>query len=247
LTTAACGGLRSTPDCRPRRALLHLPYSCAPPCGPAILVTQDPSRTLGCEAFWAAKGDAILDIGDAKRGICTTNDCHHFIGFFHLSSKRIGCRGDTCAWRSIGLVNVTSASTPTTRRENHQARRAEGSQEIGSKPRRTTATPLSRRNHVHPERRFLGVLSRTVLPPHQMPTYTPKLLAHADRVLDTGQMQKSDSIQTASHPQYAKSKTHRDACGVEPCSLAEVCQCIAETHGRYFTCFSHHSIWESPL
>jgi hypothetical protein len=31
LTTAACGGLRSAPDCRPRRALLHLSYSCAPP------------------------------------------------------------------------------------------------------------------------------------------------------------------------------------------------------------------------
>src|SRR5437773_6508414 len=48
LTTAACGGLRSTPDCRPRRALLHLSYSCIPPCGPAILVTQDPAR------FWTA-------------------------------------------------------------------------------------------------------------------------------------------------------------------------------------------------
>jgi len=45
LTTAACGGLRSTPDCRPRRALLHLSYSYASPCGPALLVTQDPSRT----------------------------------------------------------------------------------------------------------------------------------------------------------------------------------------------------------
>src|SRR5947208_22905 len=45
LTTAACGGLRSAPDCRPRRALLHLSYSCIPPCGPAILVTQDPERT----------------------------------------------------------------------------------------------------------------------------------------------------------------------------------------------------------
>jgi len=44
LTTAACGGLRSTPDCRPRRALLHLSYSCAPPCGPAILVTQCQQR-----------------------------------------------------------------------------------------------------------------------------------------------------------------------------------------------------------
>src|SRR5271165_2060759 len=28
LTTAACGGLRSTPDCRTRRAHLHLSYSC---------------------------------------------------------------------------------------------------------------------------------------------------------------------------------------------------------------------------
>ncbi len=46
LTTAACGGLRSTIDCRPRRALLHVSYSCVPPCGPAILVTQNPSATL---------------------------------------------------------------------------------------------------------------------------------------------------------------------------------------------------------
>src|SRR5262249_20911214 len=45
LTTAACGGLRSAPDCRPRRALLHLSYSCAPPFGRAMLVTQDPSAT----------------------------------------------------------------------------------------------------------------------------------------------------------------------------------------------------------
>jgi hypothetical protein len=30
LTTAACSGLGSAPDCRPRRALLHLSYSCAP-------------------------------------------------------------------------------------------------------------------------------------------------------------------------------------------------------------------------
>src|ERR1700730_6225568 len=44
LTTAACGGLRSTPDSRPRRALLHLSYSCAWPFGPAMLVTQDPNR-----------------------------------------------------------------------------------------------------------------------------------------------------------------------------------------------------------
>jgi hypothetical protein len=45
LTTAACGGLRSAPDCRPRRTFLHLSYSYAAPFGPAILVTQDPTRT----------------------------------------------------------------------------------------------------------------------------------------------------------------------------------------------------------
>src|ERR1700738_4706227 len=45
LTTAACGGLRSTPDCRPRRAFLHLSYSYAAPCGPALLVTQCQFRT----------------------------------------------------------------------------------------------------------------------------------------------------------------------------------------------------------
>ncbi len=55
LTTAACGGLRSAPDCRTRRALLHLPYSCAPPCGPAILVTQDPIRTSSPEVKSAAR------------------------------------------------------------------------------------------------------------------------------------------------------------------------------------------------
>src|SRR6478609_7762616 len=45
LTAAACGGLRSTPDCRPRRTFLHLSYSYAPPCGPALLVTQNPHAT----------------------------------------------------------------------------------------------------------------------------------------------------------------------------------------------------------
>src|SRR5262249_16048305 len=51
LTTAACGGLRSTPDCRPRRALLHLSYCCASPCGRAMLVTQDPERKSPCSAL----------------------------------------------------------------------------------------------------------------------------------------------------------------------------------------------------
>src|SRR5215472_10188056 len=46
LPAAACGGLRSAPDHRTRRALLHLSYSCAAPVLPAMLVTHDPHRTL---------------------------------------------------------------------------------------------------------------------------------------------------------------------------------------------------------
>ena len=45
LIAAACGGLRSAPDCRTRRALLHLSYSCAPQTTHAALVTH-----VACEA-----------------------------------------------------------------------------------------------------------------------------------------------------------------------------------------------------
>src|SRR6202047_242402 len=55
LTTAACGGLRSTPDCRPRRNSVHLSYSCAAPCGPAILVTQCHNRTHAMQQKRAQK------------------------------------------------------------------------------------------------------------------------------------------------------------------------------------------------
>src|ERR1700680_2243087 len=43
LIAAACGGLRSAPDCRTRRTFLHLSYSCAPPKIMAALVSHDPS------------------------------------------------------------------------------------------------------------------------------------------------------------------------------------------------------------
>ena len=49
LRAAYTGGLRSAPDCRPRRSFLHLQYSCASPFGPALLVTQDPYRK---SALW---------------------------------------------------------------------------------------------------------------------------------------------------------------------------------------------------
>src|SRR5437016_8333613 len=45
LTTAARGGLRPAPDCRPRRALLHLSYSSAPSYSDGAFVTHDPKRT----------------------------------------------------------------------------------------------------------------------------------------------------------------------------------------------------------
>src|SRR5579864_6676540 len=40
LTAAACGGLIPAPECRYRRTYPHLSYSCAPPFGPATLVTH---------------------------------------------------------------------------------------------------------------------------------------------------------------------------------------------------------------
>src|SRR5437762_14326746 len=66
LATAACGGLRPEPDCRPRRDLLHLSYSCAPPFGPAMLVTHDPRRNRGAQgqAAWAA----VLDLSPLGEG-----------------------------------------------------------------------------------------------------------------------------------------------------------------------------------
>jgi hypothetical protein len=45
LTTAACSGLRPAPDCRPRRALLHLSYSSPPSYSDSAFVTHPPKRT----------------------------------------------------------------------------------------------------------------------------------------------------------------------------------------------------------
>jgi hypothetical protein len=76
LTTAACGGLRPAPDCRPRRALLHLSYSSAPPFGPVMLVTQDPFRTFGSRdapfperRFYTTFDDLPSTLGKACRPV----------------------------------------------------------------------------------------------------------------------------------------------------------------------------------
>ena len=63
LTTAACGGLRSTPDCRPRRAFLHLSYSYAPPCGPALLVTQCQKPTYAVQQDFPSRSPRRREIG----------------------------------------------------------------------------------------------------------------------------------------------------------------------------------------
>src|SRR5262249_201014 len=70
LTAAACGGLRSAPDCRTRRALLHLSYSCAPPILRTALVTHDPTRSLvGPKSRSAASPDLILTKAACWRGV----------------------------------------------------------------------------------------------------------------------------------------------------------------------------------
>ena len=76
LTTAACGGLRSAPDCRPRRTSLHLSYSYAAPFGPAILVTQDPNSDIDSDARPWPSGPKIICLGvvilhsKTSQGIC---------------------------------------------------------------------------------------------------------------------------------------------------------------------------------
>ena len=83
LTTAACGGLRSAPDCRSRRALLHLSYSYAPPFGPAALVTHDPKPTSTGGFCWTAQhpitSNPIMDKNAASSDAApkaTVHDVH---------------------------------------------------------------------------------------------------------------------------------------------------------------------------
>ena len=85
LAAAACGGLRSAPDCRTRRALLHLSYSYAPPVLMAALVShgQQPPWRPGCHAVDATF--KVLRAADIRQrhGVnrfdrlpMTATDCH---------------------------------------------------------------------------------------------------------------------------------------------------------------------------
>jgi hypothetical protein len=55
LTTAACSGLRSAHDCRPRRALLHLSYSWAPPVLRRRFRDTRPKPDIGAKIIIAAQ------------------------------------------------------------------------------------------------------------------------------------------------------------------------------------------------
>src|SRR6516164_11188268 len=129
LTTAACGSLRSAPDCRTRRALLHLPYSCALPCGRAMLVTQDPKADmrrpllLRCTGLICYTWPVISGLGLRP---------HEATRVHNPSSGRLATRGARAAARAHaahrrphGLHRERSASI------NPQCRFAGGTAAIG--------------------------------------------------------------------------------------------------------------------
>src|SRR5207302_5242703 len=82
LTTAACGGLRSTPDCRTRRAFLHLSYSYAPPCGPGLLVTQCQQQTLAAQSITSSAVTSSLSdtVRPIVLAICTLTTDSNLVG-----------------------------------------------------------------------------------------------------------------------------------------------------------------------
>ena len=115
LTAAACGGLRSAPDCRTRRALLHLSYSCASPVLMAMLVTHDPSQTFRRHRAHAvaiashphtlrAGGDElqmtldeIIDQSASSLGVQAASSCP--------ATQEVSCirpAGRTAPWRPAG-------------------------------------------------------------------------------------------------------------------------------------------------
>jgi len=75
LTTAACGGLRSAPDCRTRRALLHLSYSYAPPNSGGTRDTrpdadvQQPLETIHKPCCYPATVTSNITTPSARRGV----------------------------------------------------------------------------------------------------------------------------------------------------------------------------------
>ena len=67
IKTAQHGERDATRLCRPRRALLHLSYSCASPFGSAMPVTQDPRRTSAGDVVTPASPFAWTECRAAMR------------------------------------------------------------------------------------------------------------------------------------------------------------------------------------
>src|SRR5262249_9213804 len=119
LTTAACGGLRSTPDCRPRRALLHLSYSYAPPCGPALLVTQCQLATQGLgltisrpssNAVPPPYRHLLLTVAWGRGGLHEKNICH-CVDSNRTCTGEGDCSGTCRRCRTGGLVGCRGVRT----------------------------------------------------------------------------------------------------------------------------------------
>src|ERR1700720_373102 len=112
LTTAACSGLRPEPDCRPRRTFLHLSHSCASPFGPAILVTHDPMRDIGCQFCCDAPcpHSSVFETQHARKncGDCTTPDA------------RLADQVDRPSWsQQISSSDVALLRRSLQRRDSH--------------------------------------------------------------------------------------------------------------------------------
>src|SRR5690242_13576263 len=82
LTTAACGGLRPAPDCRPRRALLHLSYSSALSYSDRAFVTHAPKQTSAI----------IPAIGEV--GVVVISSCHEGPVGFAIGGRPVAGPGD---------------------------------------------------------------------------------------------------------------------------------------------------------
>ncbi len=120
LTTAACSGLEPAPDRRLRGALPHLSYSCASPCGPAMLVTHSQLRksmALGLHAglnvrfgmrsqsrgIWRGRASNLCHLAKATHYAC------HSGRLIWMRPPLTRCLAD-CARLALSLTNSRVAA-----------------------------------------------------------------------------------------------------------------------------------------
>jgi len=115
LTAAACGGLRSAPDCRTRRALLHLSYSCAPLVLMTALVTHDPDRTWALGFCCGARADLLYLARDPGLGVSPHEAprLHHPVW---RCSRRMAARGAREYSEARRALKPAQTSAPAARR-----------------------------------------------------------------------------------------------------------------------------------